>query len=276
MGLYSSGGGTQTSTTQVQYSPEEQAARNRIFAEAGGTYDQAKAVGSSMGYTGPKPVTATNDTQQSWALGRDAAAYTQGLVGEMSQANSFGLKDALYAETNPYLQSAIRAAQRPVIDSFVNAGGPMSTIRNNSVSNGTFGGSRQGIAEGLAMQGLQGKLADISATMSNDNYKTAMLQRNDAIKNAPMLAMLNQIPAQLFQQIGAQREGYETDVENYNANAREYQRSGMWEPLGNLANIIYGGSNGTQSTTSSIPKQNNAGQVLGSLGSAALMAMMFS
>jgi hypothetical protein len=276
MGLYSSGGGTQTSTTKVEYTPEEQAARNRIFSEAGSTFDNAKAMNGQMGYTGPRPVGPSGETQASWQLGANAAQRTQSIADKMEGANDFGLSSALYAESNPYLQSAIRAAQRPVVEQFTDAGGVLSAIRNSSVANGTFGGSRQGIAEGLAMRSLQDKLGDISATMSNDNYKVAMAQRSDAIKNAPMLAMLNQIPAQMFSQMGQQREGYQADAENYDANAREFLRSGMWEPLGNLANIIYGGSNGTQTTTSSIPKQNNTGQVLGSLGSAALMAMMFS
>lgn len=273
MGLYSSGGGTQTSTTKVEYTPEEQAARNQIFSEAGNIYQQAKAAGGA--YTGPKPVGPSANTQAGWDWALGAAPKIQQMADTANAQNQFTMSDALYAESNPYLRSAIGAAQRPIVDQFLGAGGPMSAIRSNSVANGTYGGSRQGIAEGLAMQGLQNKLGDISSTMANDNYKTAMMQRNDAIKMSPQLAMMQLLPSQIQSDIGSQFEGYLQNQENYGANAREYAQNGMWTPLNNLANVIYGGSNGTQSTTSSLPKQNNTGQVLGSLGSMALMSMMF-
>lgn len=275
MGLYSSGGGTQTSTTKVEYTPEEQAARNQIFSEAGGVYQQAKAAQAGGGYTGPKPVGPSANTQASWDWALGAAPKIQQQANEASDANRWTMTDAMYADRNPYLQSAITAAQRPMLDQFLGAGGPLSQIRNSSVANGTYGGSRQGIAEGLAMQGLQNKLADVSSTMAMDNYKTALMQRNDAVKMAPALSMMQLMPSQIQGDVGQQLEGYQQAAENYGANARDWQQNGMWEPLGNLANIIYGGSNGTQTTSSSLPKQNNTGQVLGSLGSMALMSMMF-
>lgn len=275
MGLYSSGGGSQTSTTQVTYSPEEQAARNNIFQAAGDTYNQSKAA-ASTGYAGPRPIGPSANTVAGWQLAAGAAPKIQDIADNAQRENSWTMHDALYADSNPYLQSAITAAQKPLVDQFTNAGGVLSGIRNNSVANGTYGGSRQGIAEGLAMQGLQQKLGDISSTMANDNYKTALMQRNDAIKMAPSMAMMQMLPSQIQSDIGSNFEGYQQADENYNANARDWQQNGMWQPLANLANIVYGGSNGTTTSTSSIPKQNNTGQVLGSLGSMALMGLMFS
>lgn len=274
MGMYSSGGGQQTSTTKVEYSPQEQAARDRIFAEAGTTYDRAKAA-SGGAYTGPRVVGPTDSTQGAWTRAAQAGNTIDWTTDRYDSENMKTLMMG-NAEDNPYLQGSIRAAQRPLIDQFNSAGGTMATIRNNSVANGTFGGSRQGIAEGIAARGLNDKLGDISATMANDNYKMAMMQRNDAVRNMQGFNTARLMAPQLLAGIGKDREAYMTDWENQQANIREWERNGMWEPLNNLANVIYGGSNGTQSTTSQLPKGNSTQNAIGTIGSLAMMAAMFS
>lgn len=290
MGMYSSGGGQQTSTTQTTYSPDEQAARNEI-ADLGswamrmnlGYGDDPKTPeveadrgGNWWQYTGPKPVAASNDTMASWNSGAQAAQTIGTNTGKAQTANNFGLSQALYANSNPYLAGHIQAAQRPLVEQFMMAGGPMSTIRSGSVANGTYGGSRQGIAEGLAAKGLMRELGDISTTMQSGAYSEGLQAQQAAVKNQGLLNMMTMMPSQIQSQIGQQRETYAQEQENYAANVREQQKNGMWDPLQNFANIVYGGSNPTTSVTSSIPKQNNTGQVLGSLGTMAMMYMMMS
>lgn len=268
----SSGGGQQTSSTKVEYSPYEQAARDQIAFDANRIF-QSSMTSNNGNYTGAKPVGPSLDTKNAWGYDKWAAqSAMQGAQGAQGANNE--LLQATDVTNNPALEGAMTAATRPLIDQFQNAGGPMSTIRNNSVATGGYGGSRQGIAEGLAMQGLQNKVGDIRQTMMSEAYGQGLDAQGQAVKNQAMVNMMMSQPGEILGRAGAQQEGYQQTQENYNAAARDYAKNYQWEPLQNFANIIYGGSNGTTSTTQSVPKTDHTGQIIGTVGTMAMMAAM--
>lgn len=104
--------------------------------------------------------------------GQTAGQVQQGIQqGNAAMAPGLGFLTggaALSPDTNPFLQQAIAAASRPTIENFQNV--VMPGIAGEAVSAGGFGGSRQGIAEGLAAQGMQRTVGDISANMGNAGY----------------------------------------------------------------------------------------------------------
>lgn len=269
----SSGPKNTTQTTRVEYSPEEQAARNKVMQSALSTYDADVANGGEQ-YTGAKPAGLGSDSLAAIEMMRANATQQQGQIAQTQQANNFGLHDALYAESNPYLRSAMDAATRPMVEQFTEAGGALSGIRQGAISSGGYGGSRQGIAEGLAMKGLNNKIADTRSTMAYQGYKDGLDQQQAAIKNQAMLTMLSQIPGQTIGQIGSLQDSQRQEQLNYDANKATYEANSQWEPLQNLANIIYGGSNGTTTTTAQAPRQDNTMATLGGLGQMAMLAMM--
>lgn len=269
----SSGGGNQTSTTKVTYSPQEQQARDRIALGA------ESAFNSTSGWTpygGAKPVGPSKDTYGGWGDTLGAADLIKNQNQTTQQANNWAMNNAAMAETNPYLRSAMDAATRPMVDKFMAPGGALSAIRNGAVESGGMGGSRQGIAEGIAIKGLNQSVLDTRSRMASDGYYKGLEAQEAAIKNQTMLNMMHQMPGQLKGQVGAQWEGYAQNSENYNAAARDWDRNYQWKPLENFANVIYGGSNGTTQTTQSVPKTDNTGQIVGALGTAAMMAMMMN
>lgn len=273
-----SGGGGQpaetTQTTKVEYSPEEQAARNQVMQAALGTYGQAAANNDGV-YRGPKPVGFSADTQLGMDMMRQNAFQQQGQIQKTQAANDFTMTDAMYADKNPYLQSAMDAATRPMQEQFANSGGALQGIRQGAIESGGYGGSRQGIAEGLATKGLNDKVMDVRATMANQNYNTATTNAQSAIKNQAMLTLLSQQPGQTIGQIGSAQDAQAQQQENYNANVAQYSKTAQWEPLQNLANIIYGGSNGTTTATGQGPSApDNTASTIGAVGSAAMMAWM--
>ncbi len=69
---------------------------------------------------------------------------------------------------NPGLQQAIVAAQRPTWEGLTEQALP--AIRSQAISTGPYGGSRQGIAEGLATSRATRNAGDIAAKMANDMY----------------------------------------------------------------------------------------------------------
>lgn len=82
----------------------------------------------------------------------------------------------LKAESNPYLQTYMSAALHPLQQQYNTQ--IMPGIAGDAITAGGFGGSRQGIAEGLAAQGLQQSSGDVVARMASEGYGqglTAML-----------------------------------------------------------------------------------------------------
>ena len=108
------------------------------------------------------------------------------------------------SQQNPYLQQAIQSASRPLIQQFQE--GTLSGIGDQAVSSGQVGGSRQGIAEGVAQRGLQDTLGDISTNMAYQDYTGGMDRMMSAMDKAPAIANLGMMPGQTLQQIGAQQE----------------------------------------------------------------------
>lgn len=311
----SSGGGSSTNTTRVQYSPQEQAARDTIAGGAQGLFNTlwTRPVNND---TIAKPVGPSAGTRQSWDIGQSvmsammsgansAQNTNNALVGESQQFNDGGtdsavarsntqLLNATDVNNNPALAGAIKAAQRPVVEQFTGAGGVLSNIRNNGVTSGTFGGSRQGIAEGLAMQGLQRQLGDISSTMGNQAYNAGLQAQtaatnnlmetqiarlglgNDAVKNQAMINMMRTAPMEIASGIGRQQEGFQQLQNNYNADVAGNWENQRYRQLQNFGNVIYGGSNGTTTSTSSAPKTDHTGQILGSAATLGMMALMMS
>ena len=305
----SSGGGS--STTQVKYSPTEQAARDDIAAGARGLFEQLwKAPVNND--TIARPVNPSSGTQYGWQLDNQAVQAMMGgtqraqsnnnwVAGQgatYSGANTQGQIDnsnrqlltASNVGSNPIVQNAIKSAQQPLVDQFQNAGGVLSNIRNNAVANGNMGGSRQGIAEGLAMQGLQRSLGDVSTNIMSKAYDSglqaqtaatnnlmgaqndALKLTSDSIKNQAMLNMMYAQPGEMMAQNGAQQEAFAQNWNNYNAEVAGNWENQRMRQLQNFANMIYGNSNGT--TVTKGPKQDNTAQYLGTAATTAMMAMM--
>lgn len=272
----SGGGGPSntTQTTKVEYSPEEQAARNKVMSAALGTYDNAIASNDGQ-YKGAKPAGLGDTTLQGMDMLRQNAQQQQGQIAQTQNANNFNLRDGMFVDSNPYLQSAIGAATRPLVEQFQGPGGALSSIRQGAQAAGGYGGSRQGIAEGIAAKALMGKVGDITSTMSSSAYDRGRDLQMQAIKNQGMLTMMSQLPGQTVGQIGTQLDASRQQQFNYDANKAQYESQAQWEPLQNLANLIYGGSNGTTTSTGTGPEApDNTMQTVGALGSMAITAAM--
>lgn len=104
------------------------------------------------------------------------ASMVGGVSGQMNQGNqqtsgALGTlldPSILDAGSNPYLQSYMAAALHPLQDQYANT--IMPGIAGDAISAGGFGGSRQGIAEGLAAQGLSRASGDTTANIASQGY----------------------------------------------------------------------------------------------------------
>jgi hypothetical protein len=88
--------------------------------------------------------------------------------------SAFGLGQSMLAgdflnpETNPYLQNYMDAAARGVTENYQQ--NVLPSLASGAVMSGGYGGSRQGIAEGLASTGYTQNVGDMLSSILMQNY----------------------------------------------------------------------------------------------------------
>lgn len=273
----SGGGGSDSTTTATtqNYSPEEAAQRAKVQEEASRIYGATAPSISGAAYPGAQvqPFSATTIAAQDLAI-QNAGTQQQGFQQAM-QGFDYGMTGAMDVQNNPYLQSAITAAIRPVTQQYVDPGGVLSSIRTNATDAGQFGGIRQGMAEGIAAGRYSQNAMDLAGTMASSAYDKGQDTFSRTLALAPQtLGLGNQAPSTLSG-VGAQQEGLGQEQAAYDANARLWGLNAPWAPLQNYASIVYGGSNPSTLTTSE-GAQPQSGGARGALQGAASGAMMGS
>lgn len=152
----------------------------------------------------------------------------------------------------------------------------LPAIRSGAVAEGAYGGSRQGIAEGLAAGETARGVGDTLARMDMDAYGKGLDMYNSAAGRAPTTYGLGLMPSQTQQQVGSmyqndQQRQIDADMQRWNFE--------QMAPLLNLLNFRdltgtmgqYGGTvEGTQTQTTS----GGSGLMQG-LGTALSLASMF-
>jgi hypothetical protein len=272
------GGGSSTSVTQ-NYSPEEAAQRAKVQREAAGIYNQTSGSVRNSPYPGAQVVPFSGDTLTGQNLMRTAANTMVGqYLPSLANATQFGLGGVLDINSNPYLQQSINAAVRPITESFTDAGGVMSSIRNNAVANGGQGQStRQGVAEGIAAGRYADAVGDTTARLADQAYGRGLDTFSRVLGLTPQTMQTLSLPGQLYSGVGAQQEQLAQAQEGYNADTRNWQLNAPWVPLQNWANIVYGnGATSATSTTSGGGMQRNplTGALGGALAGAQLGSMV--
>ncbi|KKK68561.1 hypothetical protein LCGC14_2942820, partial [marine sediment metagenome] len=116
-------------------------------------------------YAGKRP--AQEEARGAWVnAARDMSG--KGALNEMRDLSRSMIQgDYLNAEANPYLQSAIGAATRPLAEQFSRYVAP--GISSQAQAQGAYGGARHGVAQGVAAGELFQQQADISSQMSAEN-----------------------------------------------------------------------------------------------------------
>lgn len=270
--LLGGGGTTQSNTTTAVLTPQDQAGKDAVFQGATNAFNNATATQNAQGYAGPKFIAPSADTTAAQNAMRTASGTQQQIAGAVPAATQFGLADVLNIAGNQNLTNVKDQNMQAMLRAFSQAGGPLSQIRGGSVQAGGFGGSRQGIAEGLAMQGLGNSMANANANFDNAAYAQALQTFNQTLNSLPTAQAAVATPASTLAKVGANVEGYQQGQENYDAAARDFAVNKDWSQIQNLANIIYGGMTpGTSSTAQSTTKSSGAQQ----LGTIAQIAGLF-
>lgn len=163
----------------------EEQARQMMMSSAGGMAgftntlpQQVQGIMGAQGANVAQTGAGAQDAQQQlmqmmqMMFGATGGQMAAGNAQTAPALNTLLNPDILNAESNPYLKSYMEAAIRPLGEQFSNV--VMPGISQDAITAGGFGGSRQGIAEGLASQGLSRATGDVTAQIGNEGYKQGL------------------------------------------------------------------------------------------------------
>lgn len=259
-------------TTTAVLTPEQQ----QLASLSAGYYD--KFAGSnptlpgSAGVAGFDPLQTAGQGQVLNAVGQ--AGDTVNSANVQNQKLTAG--DYL-DPNNLSTQGAIRAAVRPLTDTFRDVTLPgISADASTSGSGGisaNFGGSRQGIAEGLATRDLNNKIGDVSSTISNQARQGNMQAMLQAIGQAPQVAAASTIPGGITSTVGDIRQNQTQTGLSADTAAQQFQQFIPLlkaQLLGQGAGALPGGSTKAEGTSSG--SSNIFNQLIGGASAAGGLA----
>jgi hypothetical protein len=245
---------TQTSQQTTSLPQDQQTNVNMLMA---GARDFYRTGGPQ--YYGGNTVAGTNDQQ---IAGRNAAtgyAGGQGLnfIQNYQNGESTFLNPANIMNPDN-MPGFARAKQGVVADATNNlTRNILPSIRGGAVADGAYGGSRQGIAEGLAAAETSRGIGDTLARMDMDAYGQGLQAYNNAANRAPSTYGLGLAPSQTQMQVGGmyqndQQRQIDADMSRWNFNQMSplVALQALQQLTGNMGQ--YGGTTaGTQTQTQS-------------------------
>lgn len=213
MDLYNQGpaqyydGNTYAGLTDVQKNAIGGAADYLTSSQANAGGDAAIKAGNSMMDNAYKLPSAPADTRSQFLGGDYSGALSKALSGEVDMSAYNPMADAITSRVNRNFNESI-----------------LPSIRNSSIANGTLGGSRQGIAEGLAASRMNEDLAGSLSNLYGNAYTQAQGARN-AIAPAMANLALNQ---------QGQDRTYGLASANYGLQANQQQNNALGQGVGLL------------------------------------------
>jgi len=135
--------------------------------------------------------------------------FTQNALGG---ANFLASGAVLNPNANPHLQQTAAAAMRPVFENLTQ--NVLPGIRGDAAMTGNVGGSRQGIAEGLAAQGALRTAGDIGANIYSQGYGQGLGAMTQGLGLAPQTAQLGLMPADILNQVGGAQQALQQQILN--------------------------------------------------------------
>ena len=245
-----------------------------------------------------------------------ALGASQGLMGAGQYGLGAGLPGATQGmnqllaagdvENNPYFQQAMQSAIRPVTEQFTEQ--VMPGIRQGAIGAGQMGGSRQGIAEGIAARGYLDTVGDITANMGSQAYGQGLqaVQAGGALGGqlaglglsglgtagglgqglfgegmtaagrlaalAPTVQQSLLMPGQTLEQIGQQRTADEQAQIDANLQRWNYEQQLPYSMMSDYLAMLNASQGGTTASTMS-GQQGGGNRMMSALGGAATGSM---
>jgi len=267
------GGGQQakkTTETQQVLSPEQ---RELMALAMPGVRNWAAKV--PQRYQGSQIAGFTNPQQQGQEMALAAAGGQQQLAQGAAGAANFWTGDNIWdPANNPALSGAIDRAVRPVTERFQET--ILPGIQDNAIQAGQqFGGSRRGVAEGMASRDYMRQVGDTAAGVVNDNYKTNVGAQLQAAGLTNQLQNAQVAPANTTSGVGDIQQQMQQSLLGQDVGNFNWEQNAPFMQSKELMSLLQGlpGGGTTSTATANQPQANPAMQMLG-LGMQALPFLM--
>ena len=282
----SGGGGTSTNTVKENSDPwlAQQPYLQSLFNEAATLYEGQ----TPTYYTGQqsvKPYQTSGEPSPSVPInpGARVAGFSPETVAaqnyltnvattdmpafldNMVQAQNFGLGPIMDVGNNPYVQGAAKASIDPVFQELYRT--TLPSIGSEALVNNAYGGSRQQLAQGLAVGEATREGLNSTRQLYNDAYDTGVNNYIKALALAPQTLSAMNVPGLTLDAVGQQKQAYQQALKDEAARQWDFYQQAPWDQLGNFSNMIqgfYGGS----STGISVADLPQASPALGAAGGA--------
>lgn len=293
--VFGMGGGNSTTTTVQELSPEQKQLISGVIPIAQQTLANPPKMYPKSGITPFQPLQSQaqqmtiNAANSMIPTANQQGSRFNALMGEygqqMNNTDFLTSGDVLHPGSNPALQAAIEAASRPTIQNFQEQ--IMPQITQSGVASGGFGGTRQGIAEGIASRGATQTIGDIAATMASQNYQAglgAMTQGMGIASNnmagqqnllGNMSGILGQslLPAQLLEAVGGQQQAMKQAQLSEAVQRFVNQQMIPFSVAQDVAAMAFGMPGGSTKSTSTGGQSNGAGLQM-AMGGMSLLPML--
>jgi hypothetical protein len=195
---------------------------------------------TTAGFT-PQQQLAMNLTENRALMGSPLVSGAQGVMYNTLQGSYMN------PESNPWLSATYQKGAQDIVNQFQQA--TMPEIRRQAFGAGAYGGSRQGIAEGLAGQGLATSLQNLATDIYGRNYLTERGYQQQAMTQAPALAEADYADIAKLAAVGEEQQAMEQALIDEAKKRWEFYQQEPWQRLGMYSNLITGNVGGTSMTS---------------------------
>lgn len=192
--------------------------------------------------------------------------YASQIAAPMAERTQQSLERAIGGEymdaaNNPYVQQMVKASTGDVSQDLLQR--VLPAIKGGAIRAGQLGGSRQGIAEGLAIgeaaRGAQRTAADINFGAYNTGLN-AMMQ---GFNLAPTVQSMGYTPADMLQAVGGQERAYDQAQINEQIARWQHEQNLPYVKLAEYANIVRSPMGGQTVTETQYPQTSSGAQIAG-------------
>lgn len=265
--------GTSNTTTQT-LTPDQQSLVDlatpdyQQFAAANQTAptaDQSVAPFNANQIQGQNTVLGTTGTQT-------------GVVSGAANANNLETSGSLLdPSSNPSLAAYQSSAVQPIYDNLNQTTLPQLSANTATSGSGgvsaNVGGSREGIAQGIATEGANQAAGATEANIANSGYNAGLSALNAGVNSAPTTAAAQTIPGATQSTVGDVQQQQTQSVDNANVAADQFAQ---WLPLIKAQLLTQGASatpgGSTTSTGTGNTSANPVSQIIGGASAAGGLA----
>lgn len=236
-----------TNVTQSTKPPEFQLPfLKRVFGEAEEQFDAP----GPLAFPGQQVVGFTPEEQQAQTSLLDfAGGQGQQAVDASLAALNFGLGPVLDPASNPALAAAAEGATRPIFRALTEKALP--AIRGGAIQAGQLGGTRQGIAEGLAVGRTSEAALDATSKLFSENFQSGLDLFGKSLALAPQTLQLGTFESNVLGAVGGQDRALEQAIRDEEVNRFIFEQNQPSNKLAQFANLVSGnfGAEGSSITT---------------------------